>query len=305
MKPYLLLILLISLAYGQDVKSTGQTQTQTQTTEVVDEVSVQNSAAIPQNLTTAPLTNRNRTGIFKDFTLRANIGYESNFEKQDSYDKSSGFIAEGYITYRINDDYRTQLFISGEKNFTGGRQEITRDSRLSLIGKTYSLYKQALTFTPSIIGVIPTSETSKDTDKLRTAIELSPSFNYRTNNYITLSYIPRFKKNFHEFETNRNGVTLTDYSVLHFMFASFNFTEKFSFNPGLIYVNAWNYNGRRVADSYLAILGLSYAYDTTTSFTVGVRTDGTVVDKERGRNENVEFYNTDRSIGYINLSKSF
>ena len=301
MKPYLLLMLLTYLAYGQDSKTTNQAQT----TEVVDEVSVQNSAAIPQNLTTAPLTNQNKRGLFKDLTLRANIGYESNFQKQDSYDRSSGFVAEGYITYRINDDYRAQLFISGEKNFTGGRQEITRDSRLSLIGKTYPLYKQALTLTPSIIGVIPTSETSRDTDKLRTAIELSPSFNYKTNNYITLSYIPRFKKNFHEFETNRNGDVLTDYSVLHFMFASYSFTEKFSFNPGLIYVNAWNYNGRRVEDSYLAIMGLSYAYDTTTSFTVGVRTDGSVVENERGANENVEFYNRDRSIGYINLSKSF
>lgn len=244
------------------------------------------------------------SGIFKNFSLRTVIGYESNFY-ESQFDNSQGATLEAFLGYKINEGYRMQLFISGEKGFTQGRQEITRDSRLSIIGKTYSLIKDRLVLIPSIIGVIPTSESSKDDNSLQTALELSPIFSLTINKFLNFTYIPRFRKNVHEFETNSKGEFSTDYSLLHFMFLSWAISDKLSFNPGLIYVNSWGYDNNKKADAYLSLLELSYSVDPKNVLSLGVRNSGELVDNERGKDQELTFLNEETSVAYLNYSYQF
>lgn len=275
----------------------------TKTSSKDDSVSVKQSGTLDLSSINTSLKTSSLKKILSNFSLRANLEYVSDFQEDTSLDKYYGISWQAFLTYKINENYSLRAFYFGDKELTQGRQEISNDTRVSLIGKNYDLTDH-LKLRPSVSFVIPTGNTSNLRDQLTTALEVNSNFSLKLNEFFNISYNPRLRKNFHEYTTNREGNTLTDYSIMHFLFFSYSFAEKFSFNPGMLYINAWNYNSRKINDTYLTILDLTYALDKKTNISVGTRTSGSVVNNEQGKDQTVDIL-SDSSVGYLGLTKTF
>lgn len=268
-----------------------------------DSVSVKQSGVLDVSKINTSLNSSLLKKVLSNFSLRANLEYVTDFLEDSSISKYKGSSWQLFLTYKLNEDYSIRAFYFGDKKFSQGRDEISNDTRVSLIKKAFNLTEN-LKYSPSISFVIPTGDNSNLRDKLTTALEINTNLSYSITDALSLSYNPRLRKNFHEYTINRVGTSLTDYSIVHFLFSSYSFTEKLSFNPGVLYSNAWNYNSRKIDDTYLSILDLTYALDKSTNVSIGTRTGGSVSRNEKGEDKTIDILN-EASVSYLGLTKTF
>jgi hypothetical protein len=159
-----------------------------------------------------------------------------------------------------------------------------------------------------IIGIIPKSERSVKRNRLNTAFEISPTLVFDMSKYVTgltLIYIPRVRKNFHEFETDINGENLTDYSMINIAVASYSVSEKISVASTLVYVTSRTYIGTANAPGYLTAQDITYTFSRKYSASLGIETGGQVRALERGENENIKIYDADTTQFYAGFNLRF
>lgn len=205
-----------------------------------------------------------------------------------------------FVAYRLSSEYTTRVWLNATKDMSKSYETTINDTRLTLIKNPISISKK-LMMIPSASLILPTSENSKRNQDMIAGIELNPAFAYTVNNKISLSYLPRIQKNFHEYTTSRTGAVNTEYRLIQFMGASYAFDDKFSFNPLVIYVDTWSYRGTQRTPSYLTILDFGYRYSGNLSFSVGASTGGSILDRENGPDQTLELYDANVANYYINF----
>lgn len=256
------------------------------------------------NILQTDVGNSSSSFLPKDMTLSTSLGFDSNLYT-DKYDSFQNINAQALIGYKLNDEYSLQLRLAYDKGITGARESLMQDSRLTVMKKPITLIKDTLILAPSISGIIPINKLSTEDSRLKTALEVNSALVLNITKYLSFTYIPRVRKNFHEFTTNNNGEQLTDFSLINIALLSWSVAEKISLTTGLFYVEAWQYDSIRRAPVYLSLIEAGYMLDRKNNLAIGLSTEGQVIDNERAEDETISFYDQNKSSLYINYNHIF
>lgn len=248
-----------------------------------------------------------KKSILDNFNSRISALGRSDFKETSEETKYVGSQLNFGVGYRLSS--RDSLFLNSTmfKELDNNYDESFFDSRLTFTRAGVLKYKN-MTVNMGLIGIVPVSERSIKRDRLRTAFEISPTAIFdmsATLPGLTLIYIPRVRKNFHEFETDINGRNLTEYSMLNILVGSYAVNEKISISSTLVYVLSRSYVGSNNDPSYFTAQDITYAFNRTYSASVGIETGGQVRALERGEDENIEIFNADTTQFYAGFNLNF
>lgn len=238
------------------------------------------------------------------FSQIVDVTFNTDNKETSNGDKGYDTQLWYFLTYKINDTYRARLWVDITKDLADSYEEKLNNTKVTFSHKSIELAKD-LKLSPSITTVFPTGEKSKRNEELNIGFEFNTSFSYKINDKVSVSYLPRFAKNFHEYKTSRTNSMNTEYKSVQFYSLSYAITDKLSFDPTLIYVNSWSYEGTRRSPSYLSILELGYQVDKSLSLSVGTLQGGSVFDRENGPNETVKVLDKNETTLYGNFALRF
>lgn len=256
------------------------------------------------NILQTEVQKSNNSILAKNMSLTSTLGFDSNFYA-DEFDSNQNLNAQFLLGYKLSPEYTLQLRLSYNKGVTGAREALMEDSRLTLMKMPIVLIKDTLILAPGVSAIIPLNRLSTEDSKLRTALEVNPALVLNITKTISLTYLPRLRKNFHEFTTNNKGEQLTDFSMINIALLSWSATERVGFTAGLFYVESWQYDSIQNAPSYLSLLETSYMVDPRNNLALGLSTQGQVVNNEVGEDETITFYDRNRSSLYLNYNHIF
>ncbi|MBD65552.1 MAG: hypothetical protein CME62_10115 [Halobacteriovoraceae bacterium] len=219
------------------------------------------------------------------------IDTETDTNDIDNDDKTFGTIFNLSLRYQLNETYTTGAIIIGEKDLSKSYEQKFSglDSRVFISRVPWELTDN-LSLAPSLRLIYPTSNASKVRDEMITGIEYDSRFSYAATDKLSFSYLPRLRRDFHKFETNRENKMNSEYRVLQFLTGSYNILEQLSFSSTLLFSKRWSYTGRQQSDSYLTILNLSYVINSRFSVGAYTLTGGRYENRERGPDQTVELY---------------
>lgn len=275
--------------------------------KVAEEKVNEDNVTTSQAATTTSQTMLNKKSVSidpKKFSATLDVSFETNSESYNSGESSIDTTNWLFLYYKIDDLYKARLWFSYNKNLSDSYADKVNDTKLTLSRKGYKLTEK-LTLSPSVTGVIPTSDKSRRGEELQFGIEVNPSFGYKITSDLSFSYLPRMVKNFHEYETSQTNKNNTEFKLIQFYVLNYSLTEKIYVEGMVIYSDSWSYQGTQRDPSYLTGIELGYDYDKDLAFALGINTGGSVIDQEEGPDQNIEIYNVNNSTYYANVALKF
>lgn len=242
-----------------------------------------------------------REKISGEFSITTNTNTE-DFGSEDKTYSSDFRLISGY---QVNENFRVSTWIEFEKDLSRDYKEKLKDSKIMFGLKKYTFFDDKLIFAPGVNTVIPTSKASKVKDEMYGAIELNPTLVAKLTNSLTFTYLPRVKRSFHKYKTNRTNRTNTQYSLIQFFVLNYAISDKWYVEPALIYVSSTSYSGRRKDDQYLMVLETGYSVKKDIALIMGTETSGAIFDREFGPDETIEVFDKDKSSIYGKVSFTF
>jgi hypothetical protein len=266
-----------------------------------------NILGVTESTSETSIDSNKAKSIFDNFNSRIGAMGRSDFKETSDESKYVGSQLNLGVGYRFSPVDSIFLNNTMFKDLENNYEESFLDSRL-----TYTragIYKNKnMTVNLGFIGIIPVSERSTKRDRLTTALEVSPTAIFDMAAYIpglTLIYIPRVRKNFHEFRTDINGGNLTEYSMLNILVGSFAVNDSISLSSTLVYVLSTEYTGTNNNPAYLTAQDITYSFNRTYSASLGIETGGQVRALERGQDENIKIFDADTTQFYAGFNLNF
>lgn len=266
-----------------------------------DSVSVKSAA-----LATSKIKLEKKAKISKQPAFQAVLDMTFNTDTKRTIDreKTANVGTWIFLKYKVNSEYSTRLWVDIEKDLAKTYKTTLKDTKFTVSKKGTKLTKK-LSLSPSATIIMPTSEKSQRTDHLIFGLQLNASFSYKLNDLVSLSYLPRFEKSFHQYKTSDNNKVLTEYKSVQFFVLGYALADKWSFDPAVIYVNTWSYQGTRRDPSFLTQLELGHQYTKNLSFAMGTLTGGSVLQKDQGPDESIEVYDKNDATFYGKFAYKF
>ena len=218
-------------------------------------------------------------------------------------DKAYGNQTSLFLNYRINGQYTARLFLAVSKELSDGYETVQGDTRIRIAKRGFKAGE--VTLLPSASIVLPTSERSKRNEEKIGGVELNLGGLYQISNAFSLFYLPRFTKNFHDFETSRTDVINVDYSIMQILSLGYQYNDKWSLTPTLLYSNSWAYGGTERDPSFMSILELGYFYSRSLQLAAGTSTGGTIVNLENAQDKNLQLYDNNTASFYGRFTLMF
>lgn len=234
----------------------------------------------------------------------ANFNLVTDMRTFEDPEKTNSTTLEFSSSYSINKTDNFSLFFIATKNLNQDRELSFSNTMLSW-GRSNIFKWNKVNFSNRITLVYPTNKNAKVRDELIAGIQLSPTFTSSPINKLSVVYIPRLIKNFHKFKTNRENSVNTEYQIMQVAALTYQFNDKFSFSPTLLYFDSWSYFGTQKDDVFLSILQLSYNYSKNVQIGIGMSNSGAVYTTEFGPDQNLQFYDENSSTVYTNMSLAF
>jgi hypothetical protein len=242
--------------------------------------------------------------------FRGQLGISANTDFKETSDETKNYYSQFTLNlfYDLEGGNNIGLFIPMQKDLSGEFEEkFFLDSRLSYAQN--GLYKsENLIFNMRYGFLYPTTETSKVRDEMIAGLELNPTLIFPLSklvNGLTFIYIPRYRKRFHRFTTNRAGESLVTDSLLNIMVANYAFAEKWYFSSTLLHVASQRYDGARTDDSYLTVQEIGYQYNAQMVFTMGIMQGGNVINRQYGEDDSIEVFDANSSEFYTGFNYAF
>jgi hypothetical protein len=257
--------------------------------------------------TETSVKSKSKTSIFDNFSSSLSAQGRTDFKETSDKTKTATSELSFGLGYKISAIDSLSLSNTMSKDLENKYEESFYDSRLTYTRSKLVNYKN-MTINLGLIGVIPVSDKSVKRDRLTTAIEVSPTSIFDMAAYVpglTFIYIPRIRKNFHEFKTDINGGNLNEYSMINILVGQFSFNEKISFSSTIVYVLSRSYTESNNDSAYLTSQDLSYSFNQTYSANVGIETGGQIRQLERGQDENIKFFDKDTTAFYAGFNLKF
>lgn len=242
--------------------------------------------------------------------FRGQLGISANTDFKETSDETKNYYSQFTLNlfYDLEGGNNIGLFIPMQKDLSGEFEEkFFLDSRLSYAQN--GLYKsENLIFNMRYGFLYPTTEASKVRDEMIAGLELNPTLIFPLSKLVkglTFIYIPRYRKRFHRFTTNRAGESLVTDSLLNIMVANYAFAEKWYFSSTLLHVASQRYDGARTDDSYLTVQEIGYQYNAQMVFTMGIMQGGNVINRQYGEDDSIEVFDANSSEFYTGFNYAF
>lgn len=203
----------------------------------------------------------------------ANIEAYTNAQNQNQASATSYTLFMPNLTYVLGNGHslRTTFFL--EKQLSGFQEErIQRDSRI-----TYNI-PRLMTGTSFFVNgqfslIAPISQNSQMADDTIGGFDLAPIIIMNTSGILkgsSLVYIPRYRRLFHEFTTDRSGQQLVNQSLVHIFAFDYSINDKWLYSMAYVHVNSWRYNGLALDDAYFFNNQIMYNISSRTNVYFGV-----------------------------------
>ncbi|MDP7321109.1 MAG: hypothetical protein QF441_10900 [Bacteriovoracaceae bacterium] len=231
-------------------------------------------------------------------------GFDTDLKETTNNEKGYSSYLSYSLTYKLNTQYSTRIRTSVSKDLSTSFEEELGDTGLTLSKSPMQLAKNLL-FIPSVTAVLPTSEKSKRNQELILGTYISPVLIYNFTDFLSFTYLPRARKNFHEYTTSRTNRTNTEYSLAQYYILGYSISDRWGIESTFLYGNSWSYSGRRRDPSYRSIIELGYYPSRKISLAVGTVQGGSIYDREQGPNQQVEILNKDETTVYGSFALKF
>ena len=228
----------------------------------------------------------------------------TDLRRFEDEEKSSSTNFQLGASYTLDSFNSLRLGLMGSKQLTQGRDETLNNTRISWNRAGIAQWGR-VSVSGTATVVYPTNKDAKVRDEMLAGVELSPTVVTKINDKMSLVYIPRVIRNFHKYKTNRINSTNTEYQVMQIASLTYQFNDKLSLSPMLIYFDSWSYYGTQQDDGYMTQLEVNYNYSTKLQIGAGIMNSGAVYTTEMGPDQSIELYDENSSSIYTNLTLAF
>lgn len=246
----------------------------------------------------------NRKGLRGQVTFD---GY-TDFKETEADDKVYYMQSILNVFYDIGNGDNIGLFVPMQKDLYGEFEEkFFLDSRLAY-SQNGIIKNENLMFNMRYGVLYPTTEASKVRDDMTFGLELNPTFIIPLSKLVTgltAVYIPRYRRRFHKFETNRAGEFLVNESLLSIFVLSYQATDKIDLSTTLLHVASSRYDGVRTDDSYLTAQEIGYRVSPKIRARVGIMTGGNIINRQFGDDDNIEIFDENSTEFYTGFAYQF
>lgn len=228
----------------------------------------------------------------KKFSLITGLEYSQKVEVEENTERESSTDLSFMATYKINDLYNVSAKTALTQENNGPKNSSISDSTVGFTVKGIKINDQWIT-THAMSAILPTSETSQERDRLRTAIAISNGVSY-SGDLLKAKYSLGLSKNFHEFDQNAEGTFLNEYRITNLISLIVTVSDKFSVSVSGLYRISYTYDK---IDRYgFGTFGdLNYAFKEDLFTNLGVSTEGNAL-KSNGVDSNINIYDDTASV---------
>jgi hypothetical protein len=264
---------------------------------ITSETLVASTSILKNSLIKSPFTSTVRV-------LRVSSLYDlNNGEKFDSVEYNLGFkyaLTRGSLS--------SQLGYS--QNLNNDQSSAMSDSNLTFTDKSYSVFGRPkvanMTWVPSATLIIPISEQSREVEQLHTATIAGVGFALLADAGSSWSGLGSelkltLGKNFHQFETDKNGVILNNISSNQSL-GLFYSINGWSFSLGYAHRIRWPYAGE-AKQSFELSQDVTYSSRSKWSVSLGHTNSGASL-KPNGQDSNVALIDEEGSAIYLGFALS-
>jgi hypothetical protein len=230
--------------------------------------------------------------IPKKFSITTGLEYSQKVEVEENTERESSTDLSLVATYKINDLYSLLAKTAVTQELNGPQNSSLSDTTVGFSVKGVKTNDQWIT-THSMSAILPTSETSQERDRLRTAVAMTNGVSY-SGDLLKAKYSLGLSKNFHEFDQNAEGTFLNEYRITNLIDLVVPLTDKFSVSVSGLYRISYTYDG---TDRYgFGTFGdLNYDFSEKLSSNIGVSTEGNAL-KSNGVDSNISVYDDTASV---------
>lgn len=235
----------------------------------------------------------------ESLSLTAGIEYaEETAQLEGSPKRSSMGLSLGAIL-KINERLTSTVDTSFNQESTEDRQILISDFIIGLAIKGMALSEKLKTV-HSLSGLVPTSESTIKTERLKTSISAQNGLSWQMHPKFSTTYRLGLTKNFHEFNVNADGRANIEYRLAHRLDLKLNVTDAFyatamgSYRIGRTYEGNERYGFQFAAD-------LNYDLNANWSINLGTSNEGSAL-KPNGVDSNISLFDENTSVIRLGLS---
>lgn len=246
----------------------------------------------------------NVTTIEDTLNAKTPLAINLGLEMAEKVQKDENTPKENSLSLTIEPMYQlTSLLTASGKvvinqdNF-GQHETTASDGTVSMAIKGYEISSELKTL-HTVSSIIPVSDKSVKTDRLKGSISLSNGLSF-SGPYFNLTYKLGLVRFFHEFTQNAEGSPNIEYRVSHLLDLTVPITSKFYINTVGAYRLGWTYGGYQ-RFGYIYSGDLNYDFASKMTANLGISTDGSAV-KSNGVDSNITVFNENTSSYRIGIS---
>ncbi len=220
------------------------------------------------------------------------VAKDEKAKRPESMDLSLG------VGYKIANRLKASVRGVLSKDNTGAGDTESSDTRVGLAARGIELSPKVTTL-HSLSGVIPTSQRSKEQDRLQGAVSLSNGVHY-LGRLVDIQYRLGLNQNFHEYDFNAVGSPNIQQTISHSISTQVKITEKFYLTSLGVYRWGQTY-GKKERSSYEVHGDLNYDITSKMSLNLGTSNAGQAF-KANGVESNITAYDEDSAVIRVGIS---
>jgi len=245
--------------------------------------------------------------FYKKISGSIETSIESNFYSPSSNEHALSSSLDMILAYTNSDKMTTNLVGGASKDLTDERTQAFNDTTIYL-NRTLGSWKEHASFFGLLGTIIPTSETSRETNTLQGSFFISPRVILDLKaiglKYMTFRYYLGATLNFHEYKYNIENKANNQVSSSHTFTLTYNPLEKIGLSYILKMVQGWTYAGNLSKPSYASALSLDGNIIKNLDYSVGIATEASMY-KATGNDSNIKIYDSVKTTMFVSLTTSF
>ena len=254
-------------------------------------------------ITTLPTS----TSIFKNVSGAISLTGSSNINELEDFDSSQSASLEVITSYTHSKRWKSRLYLAGEKDLNGLRENRLSDGHIAIKGLLLSPTTW-LDLGHDLRAYIPLSEVSRDEKSLNTRIMLAPYafFNFETLGIkgLTLNQQISYSQYFHQFNTDVDGGSNKNFEIGTNSSLVYSITDWLYIGTYYIYQQAWTYQNNRLAPKFALGQNLGTNFNKNLSLTLTHENSGSFLGPN-GQDSNLSLYDEDGSTYNVTLTYSY
>lgn len=255
--------------------------------------------------TTPTATSATKTSILNptpaDWTLGLGLEYSENIAQVEEGPKESGMELAFTPGYKINNTFTLNGEYSIIQTSTEDKKPMSSNTQAILRMKGWDLTDSIISV-HSLTVVMPTSQTSREVDRLLSSFALSNGLKMTLHPKFELTYRLGLTRNFHEFTINAEGRANVEYRLANSLNAKLILTEKLNLVATGVYRLGRTYGGFQRSD-FQFHGDINYDFNENLSVNLGTSNEGAAL-KANGVDSNISVYDEKSTVWRVGLSTS-